>query len=118
MTTSNYTLAFSNYPTAVAAAKALGFWDEEEDTLRTNGQSVDPQNGATFGWQLTEIGLDPITEGGYGTYDEEGLEITPPTRLSGYYVNVHGILPPEAEAFRVRYGIAGYLLSGTVAEAE
>jgi hypothetical protein len=40
---------------------------------------------------LDEIGI--ITEG--GTYDAEGVVITPPTALSGWHVNYVGE-PPEA----------------------
>ena len=37
----NATLLFPDYETAVAAAKSLGFWDDDSDTLRTSGQTIE-----------------------------------------------------------------------------
>jgi hypothetical protein len=109
----NVTLLFPDYHTAVAAAKALGFWDDDSDTLRTSGQTI-PEDGAPFSWAIDEIGLDPVVI--QGTYDDEGVELTPPTRLSGYAVNATGELPPAALAYAIPYGSAARLFGGSGAE--
>jgi hypothetical protein len=85
----NVTLLFPDYHTAVAAAKALGFWDDDSDTLRTSGQTIP---------------------------EDEGVELTPPTRLSGYAVNATGELPPAALAYAIPYGSAARLFGGSGAE--
>ena len=103
------TLLFPDYETAVAAAKALGFWNEEEDKLRTGGQTIRP-DGTAFSWSIDEIGLDPVVVP--GTYDEESNELEPPTRLSGYAVNAVGELPEEAMAYAIPYGSAGRVFAG------
>jgi hypothetical protein len=108
-----FTLRFQDRPTAEAAAKALNFWDDEADELRTSGQSVDP-DGTPFGWHIDEIGQDPVIEP--GTYDEEGNELTPPVVAEGFFINVTGRLPEPALAYCVPYGSAGRLYAGTVAE--
>lgn len=115
-----YTLQFPSYEVAKAAAQQLGFWDDDSDTLRTDGQSTDPETGAVFGWSITEIGLDPIDPQHPGEYDSEGNEITPPQRLSGYFVNAVGQLPEPALAFLAPggYGCAGVLYAGSVAEVQ
>lgn len=107
------TLLFPDYATAVAAAKQLGFWDMEEDKLKTGGQTIRP-DGTAFSWMIDEIGQDPVTVP--GTYDDEGNEITPPTRLSGYAVNATGELPPAVDAYRIPYGSAGRVFAGTEPE--
>jgi len=109
-----FTLRFDDYDQAKAAATQLGFWDLEEDQLKTGGQST-REDGTVYGWAIDEIGLDPVITP--GTYDEEGNEIDPPIRAVGYYVNVTGELPPPAMAYTVPYGSAGRLFAGTVAEA-
>jgi hypothetical protein len=109
-----YTLQFPDRATAEAAAKSLGFWDDDADELRTSGQSIDPETGAPFGWAIDDIGQDPVISP--GTYDEDGNELTPPTRATGYFVNVTGQLPEPALAYTVPYGSAGRLYAGTVAE--
>lgn len=108
-----YTLAFPDYPTAQAAAQALGFWDDESNALRTQGTSVHP-DGTVYGWAIDEIGQDPIIT--HGEYDDEGVEITPPTRLSGYFVNVTGELPEPALAYLAPggYGCAGRVFASSV----
>jgi hypothetical protein len=108
-----YTLRFDNYDQAKAAATALGFWDAEEDTLNTRGNSIDA-DGKVFGWAIDDIGQDPVITP--GTYDEDGNELVPPTRADGYFVNVTGELPPGAEGFVVPYGSAGRLFAGTQPE--
>jgi hypothetical protein len=108
-----YTLRFPDYATAKDAATALGFWNTESDTLNTRGNSIDA-SGKVFGWAIDDIGQDPVIAP--GEYDEEGKEITPPTKSDGYFVNVTGELPPGAEGFIVPYGSAGRLFAGTVAE--
>lgn len=110
----NYaTLLFPDYPTAVAAAQALGFWDTEADRLRTQGQATRP-DGTAFSWAIDEIGADPVVVP--GEYDEEGNELVPPKCLQGYAVNVCGELPPEAMAYAIPYGSAGRVFSGTAPE--
>jgi hypothetical protein len=110
-----FTLQFPDYPTAKAAATALGFWDTEEDVLKTSGQSQ-REDGSWFGWAIDDIGQDPVTAP--GTYDEEGAEITPPTTLPGYFVNVTGELPEPAMAYLAPggYGCAKRLFAGTEPE--
>jgi hypothetical protein len=111
-----FTLRFDNYAQAKAAATQLGFWDLEEDQLKTGGQST-REDGTVYGWAIDEIGLDPVITP--GEYDEEGNEVTPPVRLDGYFVNVTGELPEPALAFLAPggYGCAGRLFAGTVAGA-
>ena len=46
---------------------------------------------------IDEIGV--IYEG--GTYDAEGVVITPPTALDGWHVNYQGVLPDGWEAYAV-----------------
>jgi hypothetical protein len=110
-----FTLRFDNYAQAKAAATQLGFWDLEEDQLKTGGQST-REDGTVYGWAIDDIGLDPVITP--GTYDEEGNEIDPPIRAVGYYVNVTGELPEPALAFLAPggYGCAGRLFAGTQAE--
>ena len=109
----NVTLLFPDYETAVAAAKSLGFWDDDSDTLRTNGQTI-PETGAPYSWAINEIGTDPVVI--QGTYDEEGNELTPPTRLSGYAVNATGELPEAITPFMIPYGSAARLFGGSGAD--
>lgn len=108
-----YTLRFPSHATAKAAATALGFWDTEADTLKTSGQSQ-REDGAWYGWAIDGIGQDPVIVP--GEYDAEGNEITPPTRATGYFVNVTGELPPAAMAYLAPggYGCAGRVFAGTV----
>lgn len=113
MTTQFATLLFPDYATAVAAAKQLGFWDMEEDRLRTGGQTI-REDGSAYSWSIDEIGQDPITTP--GVYDEEGNELTPPVRLSGYAVNCTGELPESAMAYAIPYGSAGRVFAGTEPE--
>lgn len=112
----NVTLLFPDYPTAVAAAQALGFWDAEADALRTSGQTIPESGKPPFSWMIDQIGLDPVVV--QGAYDEEGNELTAPLRLSGYAVNVTGGALPEAVlTYAIPYGSAGRLFAGTQAEA-
>lgn len=110
-----YTLRFPNYAAAQAAAQQLGFWDEDNDALQVNGSGTRP-DGTIYGWMIDEIGQDPI--GTPGTYDEEGNEVTPPTYLDGYFVNIVGELPPPALAYLAPggYGCAGRVFAGTEPE--
>jgi hypothetical protein len=109
----NVTLLFPDYETAVASAKALGFWDDDSDTLRTSGQTI-PETGAPFSWAIDEIGADPVVI--QGTYDENGDELAPPTRLAGYAVNATGELPEAAMAYAIPYGSAARLFGGSGAD--
>ena len=109
MTSQFATLLFPDYATAVAAAKSLGFWDDDSDTLRTSGQTI-PETGAPSSWAIDEIGADPVVIP--GTYDDEGNELTPPTRLSGYAVNCVGEMPEAALAYAIPFGSAGRVFAG------
>lgn len=104
------TLLFPNYAVAVAAAKALGFWDEENDRLLSGGQTIRP-DGTAFSWMIDEIGQDPLVVP--ATLDEEGNELAPAVRLSGYAVNATGELPEAALAYAIPYGSAGRVFAGT-----
>jgi hypothetical protein len=106
----NATLLFPDYATAVAAAKSMGFWDDDSDTHHTSGQTI-PETGAPYSWAIDEIGADPVVI--QGTYDENGDELTPPTRLQGYAVNATGELPEAALAYAIPYGSAGRLFGGS-----
>jgi hypothetical protein len=50
-----------------------------------------------------------------GTYDEQGNELTPPTPLPGFYVNlaIPGPLSRALAPFRVAYGSGGRIFAGT-----
>lgn len=90
-----------------------------EGSLKTDGQSTDPETGEVFGWSITEIGLNPVDPQHPGEYDAEGNELVPPQRLQGYFVNAVGRLPEAAMAFLAPggYGCAGVLYAGSVAGA-
>jgi hypothetical protein len=107
-----FTLKFPNYPTAVAVATALGFWDLETDALKTDGQSVDPVTGETFGWNITYCGPETITP---AVNDGDGNVITPAVLSSEVFAIVVGQLRPEAEVFLDPrgYGYSGHLYAGT-----
>lgn len=102
-----FTLRFPNYPTAVAAATALGFWDADADQLRTDGQSVDPETGNTYGWNITYCGHEVLS---FAT------EAEPAALSSEVFAIVTGSLPPEAMAYLDPrgYGHSGHLFAGTV----
>ena len=90
-----YTLRFPNYDTAKAACQSLGYWrsateDQPEGPI-TDGQISGPDG--VRGFSIAVIGQDPTLPDG--------------TTLSGYYVNVAGLLPAAVEPFQVEYGCAG-----------
>lgn len=105
-----YTLRFSDFPTAKAAATALGFWDTEADQLRTDGQSIDPETGEVFGWSIAYCGPELITQ---AVTDETGKVITPAVLSNDVYTIVTGQLPPEAVPFLDPrgYGYSGHVFS-------
>jgi hypothetical protein len=111
-----FTLRFDSYPTAVAAAKALGFWDDESDALRTDGQSVDADTGTTYGWNITYCEHEIITP---AVVDANGDVTTPAVLSSEVYAIVTGQLPPAAYAYLDPrgYGHSGHLFAGTVPES-
>lgn len=86
------TLCFPDYATAVATAKALGFWDDTNDQLITSGQTL-RTDGTAFGWGIDEIGDVP--------------------GRAGYWVNIVGELPPGLEPYLRPYGCAGRIFAGT-----
>jgi hypothetical protein len=107
------TLCFPNYATAKGAAQALGFWDEDADRLRTDGQSQNP-DGSWFGWSIDEIGLAVDTP---AVVDPETGEVTSEATFKlGYYVNVTGELPPAIDQYMVPYGSGGRVFVGTSPE--
>lgn len=108
----NVTLLFPSYEVAEASARALGFWDEENSVVKAQGQTI-PEQGDPFSWAIDIIGQDPVVV--EGTYDDEGNELTPPTKLDGYAVNATGELPPAALQFAIPYGSAGRIFSGSEA---
>jgi hypothetical protein len=108
------TLCFPNYVTAKAAAQALGFWDEDADKLKTDGQTI-REDGSAFAWCVDEIGaavdVPAVVDPGTG----EVLEAA--TFLPGYYVNAAGELPEAVAPFIVPYGSGGRVFAGTEPEA-
>jgi hypothetical protein len=107
------TLCFPNYATAIAAAQALGFWDEDADRLRTDGQTI-REDGSAFSWGIDEIGTAVDTP---AVVDPEtGEVVTPALFLPGYYVNATGELPEAVSAYIVPYGSGGRVFAGTEPE--
>lgn len=110
-----YTFCFPDYPTARAAAEALGFWDTEADTLRIQGTGENP-DGSVFGWFIDEIGAVVETE---AVTDAEGNVVTPAVMAPGYWVNMTGELPEGSEpmlaAYLRPYGSGKRLFAGSVA---
>lgn len=105
-----FTLAFPNYPTAQAAAQALGFWDADVGQLKTDGQSQGT-NGEWFGWNITYCGPRTVTP---AVRNEAGEVITPAVISSEVYAIVTGQLPPGADAYLAPfYGYSGHLYAGT-----
>jgi hypothetical protein len=104
---SYFTLRFDSYAQAKAACQALGYWrnataDQPEGPI-TDGQITGPDG--TRGFSISIVGQDPIITP--ATFDEDGNELTPAVRATGYYVNVAGALPAAVEPYRVPYGSAG-----------
>ncbi len=99
------TLRFPDYATAVAAAKALGFWRTlEPETINQDTGEIIPEKG-----ELAQSGQTIRTDGSAFSWgiDEIGqLE-------DGYYVNATGELPAEVEPFIVPYGSGGRIFAGT-----
>ena len=107
------TLRFPDRPTAIAAAQALGFWDEDADRLRTDGQTI-REDGSAFSWGIDEIGLAVDTP---AVVDPETGEVTTAaTFKAGYYVNAAGELPEAVSAYVVPYGSGGRVFAGTEPE--
>lgn len=107
-----YTLRFPSYPVAVSAAKALGFWDTENDQLRTDGQSVDEATGTYYGWNITYCGPETLIP---AVTDAAGEVITPAALSDDVFVIVTGRLPTPALAWLDPrgYGYSGHLFAGT-----
>jgi hypothetical protein len=108
------TLKFPDYTAAVQTAKILGFWDEDLDQLKTDGQSFS-EDGRAFSWTIDEIG-DKVIDLPAEINPETGEIIEEATYKFGYYVNVTGELPPQIEAFKVTYGSGGRVFAGTEPE--
>lgn len=107
------TLCFPDYATAVQAAKALGFWDMEEDRLKSGGQTINP-DGTAFSWMVDEIGQ--VVDTPAVVDPETGDVLEPPTFKPGYYVNAIGDLPAAIEPFMVPYGSGGRIFAGIPAD--
>jgi hypothetical protein len=108
------TLCFPDRATAVAAAQALGFWDEDADKLRTDGQTI-RDAGSAFSWGIDEIGTAVDAP---AVVDPETGEVTSAATFKpGYYVNATGELPEAVSAYLVPYGSAGRVFAGTEPEA-
>jgi len=102
-----YTLRFPSYEVAKAVCQSLSYWREaaggQPEGPITDGQIIGPDG--VRGFSISVIGLDPLVTA--ATYDENGNELTPAVQLSGYYVNVAGLLPVAAAPYQVPYGSAG-----------
>jgi len=99
----HYTLHFDSEPNAESVADRLGYLDDDGN-LRSLGH---------------EGALDIIGEVMLpGTYDADGNELTPPTPLPGFYVNlaIPGPLPRTLAPFRGPYGSGGRIFAGTEPE--
>jgi hypothetical protein len=107
------TLRFPDRPTAIAAAQALGFWDEDADRLRTDGQTI-REDGTAFAWCIDEIGTAVDVPAVVDPETGEVLEAA--TFLPGYYVNAAGELPEAVSTSIVAYGSGGRVFAGTEPE--
>jgi len=99
----HYTLRFPDEPKAEATADRMGYLDDDGEFKGLG------HNGA-----LDIIGQDVVP----GTYDEQGDELSPPTPLPGFYVNlaIPGPLSRTLAPFRVKYGSGGRIFAGTEPE--
>ena len=99
----HYTLRFPDHQAAHDAAGGAGYLDDDGE-IKSLGH-----NGA-----LDIIGEVMLP----GTYDADGNELTPPTPLPGFYVNlaIPGPLPRTLTPFRVPYGSGGRIFAGTEPE--
>jgi hypothetical protein len=96
----HYTLRFPDHQAAHDAAGGAGYLDDDGELVSLG------HNGA-----LDIIGEVTIP----GTYDEQGNELTPPTPLPGFFVNlaIPGPLSRTLAPFRVKYGSGGRIFAGT-----
>jgi hypothetical protein len=96
----HYTLRFDSEPKAEATADRMGYLDDDGEF-----------KGLGHKGALDIIGEVTIP----GTYDEDGDELTPPTPLPGFYVNlaIPGPLPRTLAPFRTAYGSGGRIFAGT-----
>jgi hypothetical protein len=107
------TLCFPNYATAKGAAQALGFWDEDADRLRTDGQTI-REDGSAFAWCIDEIAVAVDVP---AVVDPDTGEVTSAATFKpGYYVNAAGELPEAVSAYVVPYGSGGRVFAGTEPE--
>jgi hypothetical protein len=99
----HYTLRFLDESKAEATADRMGYLDDDGE-IRSLGHK-----GA-----LDIIGEVTIP----GTCDEQGDELSPPTVLPGYFVNlaIPGPLSRTLAPFRVKYGSGGRIFAGTEPE--
>ena len=99
----HYTLRFHDEHAAHDAAGGAGYLDDDGE-IKSLGHK-----GA-----LDIIGEVMLP----GTYDADGNELTPPTPLPGFYVNlaIPGPLPRTLAPFRVPYGSGGRIFAGSEPE--
>ncbi|MFZ4567372.1 MAG: hypothetical protein ACOYMY_13010 [Prochlorococcaceae cyanobacterium] len=99
----HYTLRFDSEPKAEATADRMGYIDDDGEFKGLG------HNGA-----LDIIGTATVP----GTYDEDGNELTPPTPLPGFFVNlaIPGPLSRTLAPFRTPYGSGGRIFAGTEPE--
>ena len=82
---------FSDQSAFLAAAAAEGFtYLDEDDNVQLQAYSSS---------HAIDVGIPIITTP--GTYDEEGIELTPPVYDSGYHVNLIGTHPASWDAYVV-----------------
>jgi hypothetical protein len=104
------TLRFPDQPTAVTVAKALGYWDDETDQLRTAGQEQ-RSDGTYYSWGIDVIGdvVDTMA-----VMNDDGTVAIPAVYRPGWFVNVIGEeLPSGLAEYELPYGSAGRVFAGT-----
>jgi hypothetical protein len=111
-----YTLHFPDEHQAFNAAEALALLDDSSVDL-PEMLVIDQFNGRLSGQAqlITDVQAP-------GTYDPEtGEELTPPTPVSGVFVNIvlsRAILHPSLAPYRVPYGSGGVTFAGTEPEPQ
>ena len=96
----HYTLRFPDEPKAEATADRMGYLNDDGELVSLGHKGA-----------LDIIGEVTIP----GTYDADGDELTPPTPLPGFFVNlaIPGRLPPALLPCQVPYGSGGRIFAGT-----
>jgi hypothetical protein len=96
----HYTLRFPDHQAAHDAADGAGYLDDDGELVSLGHKGA-----------LDIIGEVVLP----GTYDADGNELSPPTPLPGFYVNlaIPGPLPRTLAPFRTPYGSGGRIFAGT-----